>query len=277
MTNLPPQFLRLRFSPDARTLYAGGSRTDQYYSSVAHSWDVATRRRKFGFNFLKSPAFDISPDGRWAALGYLDAVHLVDLNGKPIPPQPGSHSGPPDFRVLPRRKLATAGNVTCVAFSPDSKTLVVGDESFQWQRAFWNVQTAQRVLVNVVTPSSVVPSFLEWSPDGKQIAASDTARIAIYDVVKRSIRESPLPSAASPTAPVFTASGGAVLLAWSPDAQWLFSGGDEVRQWRAGDLHLLRSFGVSGPVAVAPDGKTLATANRVQPGEPNGVLLWEIG
>jgi WD40 repeat protein len=276
-TNLPPFFTRLCFSPDSTTLYAAGSRSDQHYSSVAHSWDVATRRRKFAFNFMKSPAFDISPDGRWAALGYLNSVHLIDLNGKPKPPRDDGFTDPPDYRVLPFRRLATSGNVTCVAFSPDSKTLVVGDESFQWPRAFWNVQTAQRVAVNAAVPTSGVPSFLEWSPDGKRVAVSDSAKIAIYDVAANTVLETPWPrpNAAAP-APMMLGFGTIAVLAWSPDGQWLFSGGDEVRQWRAKDLQVTRSFGVAGPVAVSPDGSTLATANQPRNGDPHGILLWKI-
>jgi WD40 repeat protein len=293
MANLPPLYGRLRFSPDGKTLYAGGAQPNLPVSSVAHSWNVATRRRNFGFNAITRPAFDISPDGRWAALGFNQEIHLVDLNGKPKPTHKKEFGNPADWRVLPFRKIAATGNVNSVAFSPDSKTLVVGDENFQWQRAFWNVQTAQPVTSNTappalpnIPPSGVprfgvptpsAPLFLEWSPDGKRIAASDGAKISIYNVTAQSTIEAPWPTAtAAPAAPMFAPLSDVKILAWSPDGQWLFSGGDEVRQWRANDLRLVRSYGVAGPVAVAPDGRTLATASRSN-GGPYGVLLWKIG
>ncbi|MDQ3815907.1 MAG: WD40 repeat domain-containing protein [Armatimonadota bacterium] len=296
MTNLSPLFLRLRFSPDGQTLYAGGSHIDSSYSSVAHAWDVTTRRRKFSFNYLKSPAFDISPDGRWAALGYRNFVTLVDLNGKPAPPRQDGFHDPSDFRVLPYHKLSTTGTVTAVAFSPDSRTLVAGYEGFQWQFAFWHVESAERVLPRTPpaasnpvepapsfafgTPSSGAPSFLEWSPDGERVAAISCGKIAIYDVMTSGVIEVPWPSVHAPPPATMGFGfnpGDTAPLAWSPDGQWLFSGGDEVRQWRTQDLKLWHSYGVPGPVAISPDGKTLATASRPEPGAPQGVLLWKTG
>jgi WD40 repeat protein len=284
MSNPPLLFQRLCFSPDGKTLYAGGVQLTQFSSSFANAWDTANRQRKFRFNQVYGFAFDVSPDGHWAAMSEQNNVSLVDLHGKhldwsgkPIPPH---KEGVPDFQgphKLPARRLKVAGNVTCVAFSPDSKTLVVGSENFQWHLAFWNVQTGKQVPVTTSAPSFGVPSFLEWSPDGKRVAAVGASKIVIYDMSGATTVEVAWPTSSAPLPPsLITGAKDAAHLAWSPDGQWLFSGGDEVRQWRAADLKLWRSFGVSGPVAVAPDGKTLATANRPGADQLHGVALWKI-
>src|SRR5690606_6849900 len=138
-------------------------------------------------------------------------------------------------------------------------------ETFQWQSAFWSVQTGARIAPEAAGSTSDftsagVPSFLDWSPDGKSVAASNLTGISVYDVAASQVRTTPWPpsTAVTPAGSTFYM-GGIVPLAWSPDGQRLFSGGDEVRQWRASDLKLEYSYGVSGPIAISPDGRTLAT------------------
>jgi len=289
MSSMPPLFLRLCFSPDGQTLYAGGSALTQSYSATGHAWDMSTRQRRFSFNHLQGPAFDISPDGRWAAMGYRDAVNVIDLQGKPARLPKDSFRSREYFQMLPSRRLRAAGNVTCVAFSPDNRTLVVGGESVGSPVAFWDVPSARRIegktwpvatnfpgIANAMVSSA--PAFVEWSPDGGRVAMANASQLTIYNWASGSSIEVLWPRAKTfaPTVTNFGV-GNVPILAWSPDGQWLFFGGDEVRQWRAQDLKLSRSFGIGGPLAVAPDGKTLATANRSESGDPMGVWLWKIG
>ena len=123
------------------------------------------------------------------------------------------------------------------------------------------------------TYSTSGPSFAEWSPDGKRIATVGGGKITIYDLTTKGAIEVAWPSPKAPSAWIGSGPHDVASLAWSSDGQWLFSGGDEARQWSAKDLTMVRSYKAAGPVAVSPDGKTLATANRPDMGEPPGVCL----
>jgi WD40 repeat protein len=272
----PGLCVRLRFSSDGKTLFAGGAAVGGS-SNYSQAWDVATRRRKFAFNPTRNPVFDVSPDGRWAAMSYNDSAYLIDLQAKPqnIPQEKYRH--PEDARFIrPSHKLESSGAATCVAFSPDGKTLAVGDDDVG-QITFWEVETGKQ-LNSIASSSATTPTFLEWSPDGKFLAATGMAGITMYDIAARSTWETPWKRPGPPFNPSTFYLGGVIPIAWSPHGKTIFTGGSEVRRWRASDLKLEYSYGVSGPVAVSPDGRTLATASRADdPATPKGVLLWKLG
>ena len=289
----PLRVSRLRFSPDGKTLYAGGSSSS---SSPARAWDVTTRQHKMEFNYASDAAFDVSPDGRYLVLGYNQTVRLVDLNGKPAAPRKNAFkkslkddfSNPYYFLRLPFRFISVTGFITCSAFSPDSKTLAVSVRGVQSPLTFWNVADGRQIptkpwnmpagspaptnTFNTFSMGSE-PLFVEWSPDGKRLATVGGGKISLYDLVTSNVIEAAWPSSKAPSSLRMSYPDDLVTLAWSPDGRWLFSGGDEVRKWNAQDLQLVRSYKTSGPVAVSPDGKTLATAHRPDMGEPPGVRL----
>lgn len=271
------QVFRLRFSPDGKALYGGGAR----FSSVpAYKWSVATRRYDFIFNYVNGSAFDVSPNGRWAALSDSTRGQLVDLQGAPLTPYTSGFATVARWRRLPSRVVLATSFVSCVAFSPDSKILAVALQNASLPLALWDVQTAKQLPAprwgRFSTSSGPASELLamEWSPDGKRLAALGGGNVLIYDLTMGSFIEAVWPTPHIPRSGRMISKAEEIpSLAWSPDGKWLFTGGDEVRQWDATDLNLKRSFKTAGPVAVSPDGKTLATANRPDMAEPSGVRL----
>jgi WD40 repeat protein len=275
----PGLCVRLRFSSDGKTLFAGGAPIggSQVYSQA---WDVATRRRKFAFNPTTNSVFDVSPDGRWLAMSYNDTAFLIDLQAKPFQVSQEYYRHSKDTRFFPPRyKLGENVVANSVAFSPDGKMLAVGDNGARFAPTFWSVETGKKLDVTIAAPLAGTPAFLQWSPDGKFLAATNISGITIYDITAQRSHTTTWPTTGSQPMPQTSAPhmGGIIPIAWSPDGKTIFTGGDEVRRWRASDLKLEYSYGVSGPVAVSPDGRTLATASWPDPAGPKGVLLWKLG
>ncbi len=291
------RIMRLRFSGDGQTLYSGGVplNTSGVGNSdgVVYAWNVKTRQMSFSFGQINGPAFDVAPNASLAALGFEDfstsnppkdagstiwhegATWLFDLNAAPFPPS--RRYSPPGimWRGLPSRQCKThIGNIACVALTPDAALLAVGTDAPRNALSLWNANTAKQIPATNLP--ALTPDFLEWAPDNARLACASSTQIAIFHIKTGTTLLSSIPGTTTLTP--LSKLGTAVIptLAWSPDGQFLFSGGDQVRMWRASDLKLQRTFAVSGPVAVSPDGKTLATANKLAPGKPNAILLWTL-
>ena len=272
----PGLCVRLRFTSDGKTLFAGGSSVGGT-SMYSQAWDTVTRRRKFAFNPTSNPVFDVSSDGKFAAMAYKKSAYLIDLQAKPEKISQEKYRHPKDARFIrPHNKMDAEGGVTCVAFSPDSKTLVVGASS-QSPISLLSVESGKQVKVIAATASTGTLTFLEWSPDGKLLAATGNVGLTIYDIEMQSARTAAWPIANLQVNQSAAYMGGIVPIAWSPDGKTIFTGGDEVRRWRASDLKLEYSYGVPGPIAISPDGRNLATASWPEPAGPKGVLLWKLG
>ena len=284
-----PRIWRLRFSKDGQTLYSGGVPFNTSgvgnWDGVVCAWNVNTRILSSSFGTLNGSAFDVSPNGH-AALGYVDystregSTWLFDLNAAPFPtPKPSTSGtfspGGSSWRQFPSRQCKTHnGNIACVALTPDAALLAVGTDATKNALSLWNANTAKQIPATNLP--AFTPDFLEWAPDNTRLACASSTQIAIFHIKTGTTLLSSIPGTTTSTP--LSKLGTAVIptLAWSPDGQFLFSGGDQVRMWRASDLKLQRTFAVSGPVAVSPDGKTLATTNKPAPGKPNAILLWTL-
>jgi WD40 repeat protein len=147
--------------------------------------------------------------------------------------------------------LATNG-ARPLAFSPDGKTLAIGDS----QVRLFHVATGSHIATLSGLTSDIVYSA-PFSPDGNSLAASDGDKTLFWDVRTRKQISQPLP-------------GTALSLAYSPDGKTFATGGgshDPTVRLRDAATHqqigqpLNCRTGEVNVIAFSPDGKTLATGN----------------
>jgi len=245
------------FCPDGRLL-ASGSR-----DVTVRLWEVATGREVRSMsghgagNDVTGVAF--SPDGlRLASVSMTRGV-----------------SGP---RIIiwdvatGRQVLAVArflaGDVLCVAFSPDGQllaagldgagTIIVGARSGQ---EIWSSQHPKPGAAPPFEVSTIVHA-VAFSPDGRLVAAAATAGSALFEVASgRAWRLLP---------------GSVGSVTFSPDGRLLAGGGDgRVTLWEVASGRQVRVFtdivGGVRSVAFSPEGQLLAA------GSTNGTIrLWEV-
>ncbi|RYG74556.1 hypothetical protein EON80_02445 [bacterium] len=279
------------FSPDSSEVFVG---RPQPASSV-QVFDAETRNAIYSFIGPTYSAFDLSRDGKWAICGTSSGLVLVDLKS-PLPTAKGESPIPSRFgknrHHYKLRSCRLPVQATSASFSPDSKTVAIG---FSSQLALFDVDgdfKAPRVQCDLsgaaVTmpqlqpnaksaPPTPEPFWLEWSPDGSKLAVFATTEIGIYDTKLKKLTTTSsrpnIPGGLPVTGQLNTAGAN---LAWNADGTALYSGGDDVRRWSS-DLRLEATYGVSGPVAISPDGKILMTASKESPGQYPYLLQWKIG
>jgi WD40 repeat protein len=170
--------------------------------------------------------------------------------------------------LAPNGRLVAAGATLVANSNGDATVEPAGDAAQADQRevrgrvpriAVWHVPTGR---IRWEQPGiSAADSPLAFSPDGTQLAhasrAADGVQITIRDT------SSPRVETVLPGHPA-----GLQFLGYSPDGQWLVSGGGDrhVRVWRVADGHQVhhhRQHGLMSATAVAfaPDGRTLALAD----------------
>ena len=141
----------LAFSPDGKTLLSAGTQ--------ATLWDVASGSVVWTSQEFSATNAAFSPDGRWIASGssYNEVTVWNAANGSPsvkiIEPRPG---------------------VTCVCFSPDSKSVGVGPIGGAGF-AIWGIDGRERW--RLANDGSGPAAF---SPDGSTVAVADQNSQAIW-------------------------------------------------------------------------------------------------
>jgi len=153
----------------------------------------------------------------------------------------------------------------CVDWSPDGKTVVVGNRTGRVQ--LWDVETRQLLdSWQGATPSIVIS--VDWSPDGATVAAGEfDGDIVLWDVATGKARLT--------LAGYTTARRDVNGLAWSPDGRLLATAHQDgqVRLWDGATGELVHTIdahrGWARGVAWSPDGKWLAST-----GEDKRICLW---
>ncbi|GET41212.1 WD40 repeat domain-containing protein [Microseira wollei] len=143
--------IRLAFSPDGKILLSSD------VSRAIKLWKWQNRSEPHTLNMV-GYSLAISPDGQMLAAGcYKGTITILTLDGEIIQTlEPDSHV----FHYL----------VRCIAFSPDGKTLVIGD-SYQKSINFWNVRTGK--LMHSLTGDDISPNCLAFSWDGQSLIAGN--------------------------------------------------------------------------------------------------------
>lgn len=163
------------------------------------------------------------------------------------------------------RTLRYDAPITAIAYSPNGQWLAVARQAQLEIR-----KTPGDQLLWSETFHQGLCKALAWAPDGRTLAIMRRSRIQVWDVAgHRLVREMQSDRWYPGTAILFSADGTQLLTGGGeiPTLLWDVQTGKlqrEVAQWTVGT-----------PVALAPDGHTLALLDYVH--YPTGVRLWQYG
>jgi RNA polymerase sigma factor (sigma-70 family) len=297
--------LSIAFSPDGKTLASGAQR----YDATLRLWDVVTGNEVFALKGhggeLQSVAF--SPDGKTVATGSMDkTIHLWDPATGKEKRRLSGHQGDvmavtfsPDGRVLasggfdrtlrlwdPARgkqlrqvELDEAGNArtftssskyrinrgfAAVAFSPDGKTLAAAGRDHTLR--LFDAATGNEV--RPIQGQFDAVDAVAFTPDGGRVwTVGGDRNLRAWE-----------PTAAKEVRALATSAGLPLCVAFSADGRLAATGCEDkaARVWDLAtgrEVQRLATPDVIGALAFAPDGRTLATANRWQRAE---VRLWDV-
>ena len=264
---------RLKFSPDGKVLYAGGSLRSFGQDTPAVAWDVASRNLLYEINPTRERAFDIAADGQTAAFGIGNGVAICPIGSgaRLVTPE---WAGPRSRQKwLQHSRFLSLPSPADVSLSPDGKLLAVAHGADSIGLFSTSGGKLLRNLSDDGTSrglnSGITTQSLAWSPDGKWIAGAHASQVLLWSRDGRLAAQLPLP---------FVVSGeGATVgplrpLAWAPDSARIAIGGPDVRLFAVPSLQPERVLAGAGGVAFSPDGRTLATGHP----STHAVLEWHL-
>jgi WD40 repeat protein len=286
----------MAWTPDGRFFATAGE------GRFVQVWDPASGKEVYRVPTLASRVCCVtfSPDGKWLAVtGEHSEINLWDatLFGDQAKPRQltghGSGSGlvfAPDSKTLyscgydgfirawdvaTGRELRRFGPgkeqwSACIALDHEGKLLVSrelgldGDKNQMVTASLWNAATGERIrpLGKPERARSSSPSYSAvFARDGQTVVAASDDVVKIWNAAN-----------GAEIAALKIRTAGA---AFAPDGKSLYGvDNGQIRQWAVPSGRLLRSFakeglGDSNPVALSPDGKTIATGRPI-------VALWDV-
>jgi hypothetical protein len=152
----PPSMSAVAYSPDGKLLAAGGSEAGNESVRLWNTANWQLTKIPVGYDSVTDLAFSL--DGATLAVASSDGVRLFDTTShQPI-------GGPFGDTVVNKQH-----GVSSLAFSPDKRTLAVGDQNGNIR--IWDV--AQRtVIAPMMSGHTGTVSSLAYSPDGKVLASA---------------------------------------------------------------------------------------------------------
>jgi WD40 repeat protein len=263
---------RLTFSPDAKSLASGD--TCGFGDSTVIVWDLKAgkARHSLGGHFPGVLSLAWSPDGATLASG--DGYERGGRGGLDAQIRLWEVA---EGRLL-RQFPGHLNSVQDLAFAPDGRTLAsVGGDA---RAKLWDVATGRR-LRQIRGAESQLKS-VAFAPDGQAVLVAGTSNeLALWRVDSgeklRDLGAAPEGQWRSVLHAAFLPDGKTVL---AREVASGMPGFNEVRLWDADSGRLLRSFPMAGTdhrfasLALAPDGKTLATAEYAGQRD-RGIELWD--
>jgi eukaryotic-like serine/threonine-protein kinase len=219
------------FSPDSKTVLTG------IWDGTLRRWDVASGRRMGGAVDLGyySSTIAVSPDGRSILASDENTARLWDTDTRGPILQPMRHSR----------------SVTCLAYSPDGKTILTG--SADNTARLWDARTGEPI-GQPMTHSDAV-NAVAFSPDGRTILTGggrleSTARL--WDAATGRAIGKPITHSSAITAVAISPDGKTIVTGCRDKAArlWDAATGEPIGQpmTHSGEAH---------SVAFSPDGKTI--------------------
>lgn len=248
----------MKFSPDGKTILAGGRARNSEMGVELTLWDAETFQpiRQFEGHTRRVLRVAWSPDGRLVASGSSDRTLRVwdPATGKQLVAL--AHPSTPMYPV----------------FSPDGKTLIAGCDNIV---KIWNVETWQER--STIEDRSMGLHGVDVSPDGRYLAAAGIP----YEPDGRSMSMSKgglarlWHTAGGPQRATWRLEAFPTSIAFSPDGRFVAVCGHKSSIWNVESQEevavLQRDISSSSDrIAFSPDGKWMGI------GESIGVFLWDV-
>lgn len=239
----------LAFSPDGKLLASGSG------DKKVIIWTVSTgAQREVLPQKERITSLCFAPTGQFLAVATWATVFLCQVSDVVGDPSPIVWTWP-----------QAETNPEVVTFSPDGALLATG--SWDHQVRLWDAHTFK--LLRTLSGHSGGVTRLSFAADGKTLASgTGNGEIKLWDVVSGKAQRTLSKIQAFVSSLALAADASTIASAQDSENYTVMVPG-LVIIWDAATGDVQRILPATGPVRLAPDGKTLATANN------NTILLWD--